>query len=285
MKQLRLWVTLLLGWFFLFYNLERLSEPINIASFVYILVAALALTIILLPQVQRLPLLVMFTCSFALFFVLKVWLGYEIGGKNLPVTVTESGAIALTLVLAKKVASLLKEFQEAVLHVMISHFTNLSHPFEKKGQGAMYREIRRARMNERPLAVLAISASNEAVESAMDRFIEEVQQNNMKKYVVAQIADFLSKEIRDYDLLARRNNHFISLLPGISRQEINGIVQDLERLAKEKLGLSLNIGVATFPEEVTFEKLVECAERNMAQPDPSVEGVREEVPSGVKATT
>jgi len=282
MKALRFWFVTILGWFFLLYNVERLIAPINIASFVYIFTIAVAMLIILFPQLQKISLPWLFITPLLLFFGLKIWSGYPVGGRNLPITVTEICAVIITIVLARQVGRSLIEFEEAIIQVMTSNIKSLSRPFDV-GQGAMYREVRRARTNQHPLAVLAISAPEVLPKLAIDRFIEEVQRDNIRRYVNARIAEFLSKEMKDYDIIAQRDNHFITLLSGVSHQDVREVVQKLENAAKENLGLTLKIGVATFPEEVTFEELVVSAEGDMTSRSTAVRDSQgEEIPSRIK---
>ena len=46
MFRIRSWFTAIIGWLFLLYSVERIHEPINIASFVYVQAAVLAVAII-----------------------------------------------------------------------------------------------------------------------------------------------------------------------------------------------------------------------------------------------
>lgn len=262
MKELRFWFIGILGWFFLLYNMERLSEPINVASFIYILTMVFAILIILFPWFQRIPLLWLLMIPLPLYFALKIWLGYPIGGRNLPITITELCALALTTILAQQVGQRLEEFLEAVTDLMVNHLKNRACPFEE-GQGEMYREVRWARKQQRPLALLTISVAAETPDLSINRFIEEVQRETIKKYLIARLANFLSEEMRERDLIAQRGDYFIALLPEVGCDHIAEFAKKLENAAKEKLGLTLKVGTSTFPEEVTFEKLVDRAEVNM----------------------
>lgn len=262
MKALRFWVVVLLSWFFLFYNVERLSSPINIASFVYVMTAVLGILIILFPWLLRISLSWLLLTPMLFFFGLKYWLGYQIAGENLPITVTEICALALTILLSRQIGLHIDEIRETISNVMIGHLKHLSQPFDV-GQRDIYREVRRAREHEQPLALLRVSIADETVELSVDRFIKEMQHEIVKKYISARLAQFLLKELKDYDIVTQRDDYFITLLPGVSRENVAKIVKRLESKAKEKLGLTLKIGAATFPEEVTFEKLVESAEANM----------------------
>jgi hypothetical protein len=125
----------------------------------------------------------------------------------------------------------------------------------------MYREVRRARNYRRPLALLAISTSGDDHDAPLNHFIEEVQRERVREYVAARIAHLLSNEMKDCDIITRRNAHFVVLVPEVSHSEAAALLKKLEATAKEKLGFDLKTGLATFPDqEVTFEGLVQRAE-------------------------
>lgn len=272
MKRLRFWMTLIVIWYFLLYNIERLSEPINIASFVYVFIGVISVLMLTLPPVYSLPLYVPFLAALIPFFILKQQLGYRIGGSHLPITITEILAIGLTIFLNGQFLRELKSLREAVNNLTISQLDRGSYPFEI-GQGQIYREVRRARLSQRPAALLAVMINkDEMYKVSINRFIQEAQREIIKKYISARLAHLLLEELRDFDVITQRNNHFVALLPDIGREEALNIATRLTRVANEKLGLNLRFGLSAFPDEaVTFERLLECAEAEMKSSSPHVE--------------
>ena len=269
MKRLRLWLTLIVIWYFLLYNIERLSEPINIASFVYVYILVISVLMLILPPIYSLPLYGPFLAALIPFFILKNQLGYKIGGSHLPITITEVLAIGLTIYLIGQFLRELKELKEAVNNLTISQLDRGSYPFET-GQGQIYREVRRARLNQRPAALLAITVKiDEMYKYSINRFIQEAQRDIINKYISARLAHLLLEELRDFDVITQRNNHFVALLPETSREEGLNIANRLTKVAHEKLGLDLHFGLSAFPDEaVTFERLLECAESEMKSSSP-----------------
>lgn len=264
MKGLRSWVIATLGWFFLLYNIERVSEPINIASFVYVLAAVVAIFIIVFPWLYKIPVLWLTLMPLPWFFALKIWLGYPIGNKNLPVTVTEICALGLTALLARRIAIGLEEFRAAGIDLLVvDQLMDRAQPFET-GQAEIYREIQRARLYRRPLSLLAVSAKGESVEFSFDRIKKEMQEKAIEKYVAARLANLLLEEMNDCDIITQRDDHFIVLLPEVNRESVVEVITKLSAAAQEELGLRLSFGVSTFPEqEVTFEQMLERAEEDM----------------------
>ena len=283
MKNLRFWVITTLGWFFLLYNIERISEPINIASFVYVLTVVFAILIIILPWFQRIPLLGLLALPLPLFFGLKIWFGYQIGNQNLPVTITEICFIGLTAIFARRIGLGLEEFNEAGINLLlVDNIKRRAQPFET-GQAEIYREIHRARRYHRPLSLLAVSATDPSVKFSLDRLRQEVQDNLVKNYVSAGLAEMLLEEMYDSDIITQREDHFIILLPEITRKNISEVVRKLEFAAKEKLGLELTFGVSTFPdEEITFERLLDRAEADMRLSSASIDDDQEQMVSATE---
>jgi GGDEF domain-containing protein len=263
-KRLRFWVIATLGWFFILYNIERISAPINLASFVYLLTAIYAILIIAVPWLQKISLHWMWALPLPLFFALKIWFGYRIAEGNLPVTITEIFFLGVTAFLARGIGLALEQFREAGIGLVVGNQQRSYAQSFETGQGEIYREIQRARLYKRPLSLLAVSAKAESVKTSLDRLVKESQDEIIKKYVSARLANFLLEETNDCDVVTQRDNHFVIVLPEISQESVADVIARLESAAKENLGLELSFGVSTFPdEEVTFEKLLECAETEM----------------------
>jgi len=259
MKRMRFLVAILIMWLFLFYNIERLSEPIDINRVAYTLVPIMAVLVILVPRLRKVPLGVLVVGPIPIFLVLKAGVGSRVWGKAIPLTVTEICVIALTTILARWVGNGLSEFESAIAHITIGKVGRLPEPFST-GQGEMYREVRRARHHQRPLTLMAIGVEEESVKVALDRMVQEVQRAMMKQYVLSGVSKTLCNELADYDIIAQRNDHFLALLPEITPEKLTDLVERLRKTVSERVGITLQIGTASFPEDaVTFESLVEKA--------------------------
>ena len=128
----------------------------------------------------------------------------------------------------------------------------------------MYRELRRARHHQRPLAVMAVGVEEESVQVALDRMVQEVQQAMMKRYVLSDVAKTLCHRLEDYNVIAQTNDHFLLLLPEVTPDLLPDLVGRLRQTVSEQVGVTLQIGSASFPDDaVTFDSLVEMAVREM----------------------
>jgi hypothetical protein len=271
MTQLRYLFIAMCGWFFLLYNIERLVAPINMASFVYVFAPACTILLLLSLRLCQLPLQWLFALVLPIYFLLKVFFQYEIGGASLPLTITELSAITVTTVLARMIGLQFEEWRKIITSLTLGELRDDLQPFET-GQAQIYREIRRARRHQRAAALLAVTAidiSGDSISKRLQstplyRFLEEVRRETLEKYVSARLAEFLVAELGDLAIVTKRNGHFVTLLPETDRSTLQDVVRRLQLAAKEKLGLQLKIGISTFPDEaVTFERMLEDAETEM----------------------
>jgi len=263
MKRMRFLIAVLIVWLFVFYNIERLSEPINITRVAYTLVPITAVLVILVPRLRKVPLGVLLVGPIPIVLVLRAWLRYGTWDTAIPLTVTEICVIALTTILARWVGNGLSEFESAIANITIGQAGKLPEPFST-GQGEMYREVRRARRYQRPLTLMAIGIEEGSIQVALDRMVQEVQQAMMKQYVLSGVARTLCAELEDYHIIAQRNDHFLALLPEVTSEQLTDLAGRLRKAVSEQVRVTLQIGTASFPEDaVTFESLVEKAIEEM----------------------
>jgi GGDEF domain-containing protein len=263
MKRLRFLVAILVGWLFFFYNIERFCKFIDITDVAYTFVPAMVIATVLASRLHRIPAWVHVIVPIPVFLVLKVWMESNMWGSYLPMTVIEVCAIILTTILARKVSMGISEFESAVANITIGQISNLPEPFSA-GQGEMYRQVRRARDHQRPLALMALRVEEESIQVALDRMVQEAQQAMMKQYVLSGVSKTLCNGLEDYNIIAKRNDHFLVLLPEVTPDKLPDLVKQMRKAVSEQVGVTLQVGTASLPENAaTFEALVEKAEEKM----------------------
>lgn len=271
MKNLRFWIIVLILWLIFFFNIERINSPINIRSYTYIFVAIVVALTLALPKLQRLPFLLLLFTPIPIFLAFRAfmerghWYDNLLTGYALPLTVTQVSAILLTGLLARQIHYHLQEFEDVIAHITFGYVGKLPKPFAE-GQGAIYREVKRARRYHRPLTVVALKVQEADLQIMLPKMVKEVQHAMMRQYVLAGIARILNENMHDFDTIALKDNNFILVLPEITGAEAGQMAQKLEETVKEKMKVKLQVGTAKFPEEaVTFESLVELALENAQQ--------------------
>lgn len=259
MKRMRFLVAMVIIWLFLFYNIERLSKPVDIAGVAYTFVPIVAALVISFPRLRQVPLWVLLSVPVPIFVVLKAWVGYPLWGMAMPMTVTEICVIAVTIILARWVSDGVGEFESAIAHITIGKVDTLAEPFAT-GQAEMYREVRRARHHQRPLALMAVGVEERSVQVALDRMVQETQRAMMKRYVLSDVARTLCHRLEDYNVIAQTNDHFLILLPEVTSEEAADLAGRLSQAVSEQVGVTPRIGTASFPDDaVTFESLLKKA--------------------------
>jgi len=263
MKQLRFRYATLLIWLAALHYAGSLLGPTGTAKIIGPLAVLIALLLLTVPQLHRMSSARLLMLSAAVLVVAKAWLKHPLGGSGFPATVTEIGALAIAALLARRIGQGLDEFRATVGRVMLGRVNQRSLPFFD-GQAAMYRELRRARHHHRSLSLMVVSPKHQSIRAALDRFLREAAEDLARDYATARLAEFLSAETKDGDVLTRRDDDFLLLLPEADREQATQAARRLEKAAKEKLGVDLDFGCAVFPEEeITFVGLLEHAKANV----------------------
>ena len=263
MKRMRFLVALLVIWLIFFYSIEQVSEPINISRVAYPFAPLMAILVVLIPRLRRVPLWILLVVPIPVFLAVKLWTGYGVLGADFPFTVTEVCVISVTTILAHLISIRVSEFEDTVARITIGQANDLPDSYEM-GQAKMYREVKRARHHQRPLTVMAIGVEEESVRVALDRMVKEAQQTMMRQYVLCSVAKVLCDSLEDYNTIARKDEHLVILLPELTLEESEGLVNQLREAVFEQVGVALKIGLASFPKDaVTSEHLVEKAVEGM----------------------
>ena len=263
MNRLSFWCVAMLVWITTLYSMERLLQPLAFTPFLFEFVMAAAVLTIVVPWCHRVSWLWTFGAAAAALLIVNSRLGFEMVAGALPLVVTEIVSLGVTVALAWRIARRARALQRDVGDAVFGHLDDRSQPFEV-AQVEIYREVRRARLYQRPLALMTISSGDETPKVLPSRLMEMIEKELTQKYLAARLADLLTKELRYSDIIAQRDGYFVALLPESSREEVLELATRIEAAAQETLGLKVRFGVASFPnQEVTFEKLLERAETEM----------------------
>ncbi|GAB4479260.1 MAG: hypothetical protein Kow00124_24660 [Anaerolineae bacterium] len=270
MLRFRLWLGIFVWWLVLFYSIERINQPIDIAGFVYILAPFVAGVVVLGSRLFRKPwaagLLVALTL--AAYLLLKYLRGYPLFGSYLPITVTEVVSLLITLLIVSQVARGLNEFEDTIVKVTFRQIGLPPRLYETVDTEDMYRELKRSRRFQHPLSMILIHPDYEAEDFDINKVLLELQRTMVHRFVQVQVAKLLSEELRDSDLVARQDGGFAVLLPETTLDDASKIAYHLLTRAKAKMNVSLKFGLAGFPDTaVTLGGLLDAAGDDMAARD------------------
>jgi hypothetical protein len=157
------------------------------------------------------------------------------------------------------------EFEDTISGIFLSHIGLPPRLFETIEHEDLYREVKRSRRFQNPLAVVAIEADFEPGDVELNQLLKDFQKSMASRFVQVRIAKLLSEELRDVDLIAQHNDGFVVLMPMTTLDEARRTSGVLEAAAKTSLGISLKTGVGTFPDTaLTLGGLLEVAQDDLA---------------------
>ena len=261
MLRLRISIGALLAWLFLFYNIERINEPIDIASFVYVL-APLSSAVILFAQrfFQRRRIFLLIVPMLVVFFALKVQLGYPIFNEGLPLTITEIASLLVTVLLVRQMARIVTDFEDTVSKLTFQQAGLPPRLHDSVSDEELYREVKRSRRFHHPLTLLMVVPEFATEEVELNQVLIDLQKTMAQRYMQARVAKLLSEELRDCDLIAQNSDKFAVLLPETDAEEARRVTARMMKHTADTLDVHLRIGMANFPEtSLTFGGLLAAA--------------------------
>ena len=255
-RGVRQWFIVLTIWLVFFFNIERVIHPVDITKYTYVFVVLVALIILLFPNSQRIPLWLLMGVPSVLLILMQIWVKDPILGAEFPVTVTEVSSIVLTGLLARQMNRHLFEFEEAVSKIAINYVGSHIADFDEE-QTIMYRELKRARLYERPLSMLMIKFTPDSLNLQLPHLVQTYKDSLINQMAMAAVVKVLDNNLFDTDIIAQLRDTLVLLLPELASKDIEKVSQKIRDTVKRETGFDLWIGAANYPDNaVTFERLL-----------------------------
>ncbi len=274
MNTLRLYVTALVLNLALFYNIERLDvyavDLVNIPTFVYVLAVVVVLSIVAVAKSWRVSMLGWMLSWMTVYLLLKLFVFTNrpvLGGMYTYITITEIVFLLLTILLSYRVAFHLHDFEDAVENITFAGVRERVLPYQEGVLNAKT-EMYRGRRYERPISVVVMEPEPESIKASLHRSVQKVQQSMMSRYIYMGLARVVSQEMRRMDIAIehQEQGRLVVLCPETNGEGANAMVKRIRKTASEQLGVSFEVGIASFPgEAVTFEELLNRAENQLKE--------------------
>ena len=135
---------------------------------------------------------------------------------------------------------------------------------ETNGLAYIYRELRRSRNHNNPLAILAIEIDEREQDfiSNTNRSVTKIYKNKERNLI--GIGHVLINQLEEIAIIVQGNDHFLVALPETKPEDVPFITDRIKKHVTQQLGLRLLIGSATFPKDgYTFEGLIDKATSEM----------------------
>ena len=263
MKSIRLRVIALVTWLVFFSIISRMQAPIVISNITIGLVFVMAAAVLIIPRSPKVPFWAIVLLPIIALLVTRFWSGGLSGDQALFLASIEILAVAVTTALSLWASSALSEFESAVATITLGQV-------EKRlesaisGQALIYREVRRARNHQRPLAIVSIGVDEKSIDPAAERMVQEVQRSMVKQYKLRGLSKMLCDELEDCAVIVQDADHYLAVLPETMPEELAIVVERLRQKACNQVGVEIKIGAASLPHDnITFEGLLERATQEM----------------------
>lgn len=225
-----------------------------------------------------LTVIVPFFEKWAAFPLLSIWwLAYAVLWFMTGASLTTSGItnfiiefvlLSLGVILAKKANASFQELEHTLDRLVFAGFTGRALMLDDAAE-EIKTELTRSRRYHRPLSLVVIEPDPSTLQDEFQPTLKEIQQHMAKRYVMAHIAEIIDQEARRTDLIIKQDkpDRFIILCPETQSSSTNTLIRRIVEKARDKTGIMVGFGVASFPEEaLTFEELVNKADTKLVKP-------------------
>lgn len=275
MTNLRKAIILLSLHLMVVFNLERLDVPelnvVDVQGFLYpliLLVVFLTLFVSALHQAS-------------VYFSLTLWLGIYfalhlvvfraqplVGGVYTYLTITELAFLTVTVFLAYDLAQRIREYETVIEQVTLPKTGRKIYGWTEASED-IKSEFVRSRRHNRSLSLMVVEPAGSTLQPDLQRPLRDLQKMMVNRYLSASLAQLISKEARRTDMIVEQEDHnsFILLCPETTQNGASIFAERIQAIAKEKLGVPVSFGIASFPEDaITFDDLLQKAKFNQLDP-------------------
>lgn len=292
MAKFRMLLILLTAWLFLLFNLARpdmllgvLDFPLDLSSLVFVVSTAVALAILLMPDLARIRIEFTYSATLLLYIFLRLTfvpfkgLAAEDPRRAAYLLIAEAFALLISLLLVRAVSLAVTNFEKAVENIVLRPAKLRILPMTE-GEEAINSELFRARRFDRPVAFILIDLTAlESLASGKRVTLEGVFQ---KHYIQTRIAQIVEAALYQTDVVTWQEENLFVCLPETTYEEALKTARELDKMIALRLDLKLPMGVVVFPDNgLIYSDLVEAAIRNTS----IITSEEEEVVASVKRAT
>src|SRR5262245_43601941 len=160
----------IITWIVALTEIDQRSDLFQLGAPSYAIAAASVLLLVV-PVLRRTSTLAALAVAFPVFCALEIASG-PVDLRSAGSALIEFAGTGVLIVLVSRLARRLALAEEVLYEFAHGRTREAVEPFSRT-QGEMFREVRRARRHERPLALLALSASGPQPPSALAQMLEQ----------------------------------------------------------------------------------------------------------------
>jgi hypothetical protein len=263
---------------FFFFNTQRLHfgqnpSPVDLQNFVYLIGFIVVVVNILVPAARRVPLPLSLLFWAGIYFLCKLVIFRQdvrpfLGDFHTYTSIAEVSLIGLTSIFSRNLAYDLHDFEATVENITLADAGGRLREFEEEDK-EMHREIMRSRRYQRALSVIIVQPDPLSLRANLQRWIQQVQQKLIRRYVITSLGQANSRTLRRTDILTEQTDRerFIILCPELDDVAAQELIARIQSIAMSRLGVQVMCGIGSFPNGPTLNELLHQAEASLRRQD------------------
>lgn len=256
------WTTLHLAVVFILGLLDNVDRPIiNFASYFYLTVLVAFPITLFFPSISNVSAYVPMLVWAGIYMVLLQVLDRSASTKAIEfgVVVLEFILLELCVWFAHRLATQIGQAESIMDTLALGAFPSRAHTIDQEHQ-QIKKEFARSRRYDRPLSLVVIEPEPEDAHAATE-LLRNLQDDLLHRFRSARVGQVIDEYTRQTDLILKdHRGRFVILCPETDHTIVALLAERLGKNVKERTGLNIRFGVASFPEDaLSFDDLVEKA--------------------------
>lgn len=285
LRRYFLWCALYLAMVFVLGQADYLGRPIiNFASYFY-LVAMFGVPITLFfPYITKVSTSILMALWAGIYIVLSLTINRSrtTTSDDLSVIVLEFMLLQFGIWLAHQLARQITHAESVMDDLAIDAFPHRAQELDEGSQRVKI-EFNRSRRYRRPLSVLLLEVDPDHHKDN-EEVLKTIQSDIVNRFTSARVGQIIDDRIRQTDLVLRDKRWaYVIICPETDLSAALLLAGRITTAVREKTGLEILWGVASFPEEaLTFDDLIQKARERMLngnkqEDSPKPESAKKEV--------
>jgi hypothetical protein len=247
---------------------------IRLHPFFYGLILFASLSVVTLPFMRKVSVHLLALGWLGAYFCIRAFFlqAEPLGGANLYLTLVESALLVFAVILAHDLDRQLNDYESALSEVGLPKASQRVYTWEEAADLVKTEFIRSRRYNH-PLSLMVIEPTRESLKAQLSQSRRDTQRIMLDRLIHSSLGRLAASEARRTDLVIELENEkrLLVVFPETRPEGLTIFARRLHHLAREELGLSLNFGIASFPEDaLTFEDLQQKAIFNLLDPKQAI---------------
>ena len=274
MTQLRKSLILIAGYFAFVFSLGRFSflgqGTIQLHAYFYLLMLAAFISTMIVPFLRKVSVYAWVSAWLGAYLLIRglSWQVDPPGGEYLYLTLIECGLLAIGVVLIRDLDQQLKDYEGALAEIGLPKVSQKVYAWDEAADLVKTEFIRSRRYNH-PISLMIIEPTADSLKTQLSRSKRDIQRIMMDRFMHTSLARLAAGEARRTDLVIEleSDKRVLVLFPETEPEGLSIFSERIRHMAQEELGLALNFGIASFPEDaLTFEDLQQKAIFSLLDP-------------------